>query len=199
MIPVAPQPEPVDFDAKVRQPGLAWLNANGIPLNQAPPDPSKLPTYWRNTQKQLWGAYQGICAYLCIYFERALGAHSTEHFVAKSSHAGQAYEWQNYRLSCLGMNRLKNKFDDVLDPFEIQPETFILNFASGEIRPNPALPPVVAAQATATLLRLKLNDPETKRMRADHFEECQRGEVSLTYLQRISPFVWYEARRQGLL
>lgn len=28
MIPVAPQPEPDDFDAQVRQPGLRWLTEN---------------------------------------------------------------------------------------------------------------------------------------------------------------------------
>lgn len=46
-----------------------------------------------------------------------LGSHSTDHFIAKSSNTGQAYEWSNYRLSCLGANRSKNRFDDVLDPF----------------------------------------------------------------------------------
>lgn len=199
MIPVAPQPEPTDFDEKVRQPGLAWLNEKGIALNGPPPDASKLPTHWRNTQRQLWDAYQGICAYLCIYFDWPLGAHSTEHFIAKSSNAGQAYEWLNYRLSCLGMNRNKNKFDDVLDPFEIQPDTFILNLASGEMKPNPNLHPDVAARAVSAIKRLKLNNPETKKMRAGHYEDYCRGDVTAGYFERKSPFVWYEARRQGLL
>lgn len=46
MIPVTLQPEPADFDIDVRQKGHAWLAAQGIALNVAPPKASKLPTYW---------------------------------------------------------------------------------------------------------------------------------------------------------
>jgi len=198
MIPVTPQPEPNDFDALVRQPGLQWLNEKGIPLDQAPPDPAALPTYWRRAQKKLWKEYQGVCAYLCIYFEWPLGAQSTDHFIAKSSNAGQAYEWANYRLSCLGMNRTKNRFDDILDPFEIKVDTFMLNLASGEIKPNPGLSLVMRVRANKTIERLRLNDPETNRMRAEHYSEYLNG-VPEWKLKKDSPFVWYEANRQGLL
>lgn len=78
MIPVRPQPEPADFEAQVRKPGKTWLEKHAIPFDQPPPNASDLPTYWRETQKELWNAYGGVCAYLCIYFEWALGAHSTE-------------------------------------------------------------------------------------------------------------------------
>ena len=199
MIPVAEKPEPAGFDDQVRQPGLKWLQDNRVALDQPPPDPAKLPTYWRRTQRQLWTAYDGVCAYLCIYFEWRLGAQSTDHFIAKSRLAGQVYEWSNYRLSCLGMNRAKNRFDDILDPFEIAAETFLLNLATGEIRPNPQMPDDVQALAQATIERLKLHDPETNTMRATHFEYYLRGDVSAGFLQRYTPFVWYEARRQGLL
>lgn len=199
MIPVTPQPEPSTFDAKVRKPGLDWLNQQGIPLDQPPADPAALPTYWRRTQKELWRAYRGVCAFLCIYFEWPLGAQSTDHFIPKSSNAGSAYEWANYRLSCLGMNRIKNKFDDVMDPFEIKQDTFVLNLASGEIKPGDAQPDDIKAKATETIRRLKLDDPETNRMRAERYGDYCRGDVSADYLARHSPFVWYEAQRQGLL
>lgn len=199
MIPVTPQPEPADFDAKVRTPGLLWLHSRGINLDQPPPRPKALPAYWRETQRELWDAYAGVCAYLCIYFEWPLGAHSTDHFVAKSRQAGQVYEWSNYRLSCLAMNRNKGRFDDILDPFEIQPDTFTLNLASGMIAANPALPTSDRAKAQATIRRLKLDAPATNRMRAEHFDAYCRGDVTAAYLQRHSPFVWYEAQRQGLL
>jgi uncharacterized protein (TIGR02646 family) len=200
VIPVTEKPEPKDvFDELVRQPGQTWLRENKIALDQPPPDPAKLPTYWRNTQKELWTAYDGVCAYLCIFFEWPLGAHSTDHFIAKSRLAGQAYEWSNYRLSCLGMNRARNRFDDVLDPFEIAADTFVLNLATGDINPNPGLPDDVRQRAEATIERLGLRDDETKKMRASHFQDYLEHHVDQAYLKRRSPFVWYEANRQGLL
>jgi hypothetical protein len=99
----------------------------------------------------------------------------------------------------MGMNRNKNKFDDVLDPFQLRPDTFVLNLASGEISPAPGIPADVNTMAIETINRLKLNDPETQRMRAEHYSDYISGEISEAYLQRKSPFVWYEAQRQGLL
>ncbi len=199
MIPVALQPEPAIFDERVRKRGQHWLREQGWPLEAPPVDASQLPAYWCETQKELWTAYSGICAYLCIYFEWPLGAQSTDHFVAKSSHAGQAYEWNNFRLSCLGANRNKNRFDDVLDPFEIASETFTLNFDSGEIRVNSSLLEDVRLTADQTIRRLKLDAPECNRMRAEHYEFYVQGDVSANYLQRKSPFVWQEMVRQGLI
>ena len=199
MIPVRPQPEPADFHAKVRVPGLHWLHDNGIDPGQPLPNPEKLPPHWRKAQRDLWMAYEGVCAYLSIFFEWPAGASSTDHFIAKSRLAGQVYEWSNYRLSCLGMNRNKGNFDDILDPFLIQPDTFTLNLASGRLAVNPALPPADRNLAEATIKRLKLDAPDANRMRAEHYDAYCRGDVSVAYLRRRSPFVWYEAQRQGLL
>jgi uncharacterized protein (TIGR02646 family) len=199
VIPIKPQPEPVEFEKAVRKPGLTWLKKHKLNPTQQPLDTSKLPPHWQRIQKDLWDAYRGICAYLCIYFEWTLGASSTDHFVAKSRNAAMAYEWSNYRLSCLGMNRNKNRFDDILDPFEIQPDTFLLNLASGEIKPNPSLSGEVTARAEDTAKRLRLNDPECKTMRTDHYTFFLNKDVSANWLERKSPFVWYEAKRQGLL
>jgi len=199
MIRVEPQPEPADFDSTVRQPGLLWLRRHRVPLAQPPPDPTKLPTHWRKCQKALWDAYHGVCAYLCIYFAWPLGASSTDHFVAKSKEAGKAYEWSNFRLSCMGMNRNKNRFDDILDPFEIEPNTFVLNLANGEIKPNPDLPGALKERADETIKRLQLDDPETNKMRAEHYSDFLRGDVSAEWLRRRSPFVWHEGNRQRLL
>ena len=96
MIPVALQAEPANFDPDVRQRGLAWLAANGIAVLGPAPKKPKLPAYWSATNKALWDAYGGTCAYLAIYFDWVTGAGSTDHFVAKSRDVGQAYEWSNY-------------------------------------------------------------------------------------------------------
>jgi len=198
MIPVTLQPEPADFDQRVRQPGRDWLANQGIALNAAPPRAADLPNYWTRSNRQLWEAYSGVCAYLAIYFEWVTGAASTDHFVAKSRHAGDAYEWGNYRLSCLGPNRNKGRFDDVLDPIGLQADTFVLNLSSGEIRPNPSLDNEQRKAARKTIRRLKLDSSDHNTMRARHFSRYLRGKDQQA-LKELSPFVWYEAQRQGLL
>ncbi len=199
MIPVHPQPEPNAFNDEVRIPGLKWLRENGIALDGPPPESASLPALWRNMMKELWVSYGKVCAYLCIYICWPTGAVTTDHFVAKSRNAGLAYEWLNYRLCCLGANRRKNRFDDILDPFEIEPDTFFLHCASGEIFTNPALPVGSKEKAEETIRRLNLNDPMTQDMRAEHFGKCMKGRWSEEELKEQSPFVWYEARRQGWL
>jgi len=198
MIPVTPQPEPEDFDTKVRQPGLAWLAKQGIAPACPPPKASDLPAYWSRSNKQLWAAYSGVCAYLAIFLEWSTGASSTDHFIAKSRNAGAAYDWDNYRLSYLGPNRNKGRFDDVLDPFLLQANTFFINFSSGRIYPNPALPTDAINLAAKTIKRLDLDSPENREMRARHYRDYVTGGCSLEYLRLHSPFVYLEILRQGL-
>lgn len=198
MIPVTLAAEPGNFDAKVRQPGLAWLAANSIPLPGPLPKKTKLPAYWSNSNKLLWESYGGVCAYLAIYFEWVTGASSTDHFVAKSKKPGDAYEWANYRLSCLGPNRNKNKYDDVLDPVGMAADTFELNLVSGRIAPRKGLNKASAGVARKTIKRLKLDSADHNDMRRRHFNRYLRDKSEQS-LRELSPFVWYEAQRQGLL
>jgi hypothetical protein len=209
MIPVASQPEPTlpnfNFAAEVRQRGRAWLQSKGIAPGAPPPDVKKLPSYWRSCLKPLWDAYKGTCAYLSVYFPYPTGTANVEHFVAKSENAGDAYEWSNYRLASFGANRLKNHFDDVLDPFFLAPDTFFLELSfTGAIVPNPGLPFALLAAAEKTIERLNLDSTECREMRMEYFSEYlhNRNEnktVAGRYLQKYSPFVHYEAQRQGLL
>ena len=198
VIPVSLQPEPDGFDSQVRQRGRAWLESEGIALDAAPPNASNLPNYWSWSNKKLWKAYSGVCAYLSIFFEWSTGAGSTDHFIAKSKSAGAAYEWSNYRLSCLGPNRNKNKFDDVLDPIGLAPETFVINFGSGKVTPNPGLGAEQKGAARKTIRRLKLDSPANNKMRARHYSDYVSGDCTLDYVSRNSPFVHAEIVRQGL-
>jgi uncharacterized protein (TIGR02646 family) len=198
MIPVILQSEPPDFDTKVRKKGHNWLRSKKIALNAVPPKRIKFRNFWTHSNIQLWHAYSGICAYLAIYFEWDTGAASTDHFVAKSKNAGDAYEWNNYRLSCLGANRNKNKFDDVMDPIGLPPHTFFINFSSGEILPNPQLSTQDTILAHKTIRRIKLNSPTLKAMRANHYNNYLMGDCSLRFLAQKSPFVHAEIIRQGL-
>lgn len=198
MIPVTLQPEPADFDEKVRQKGLDWL-VSYRQQNGKSPLGKELPSYWSAFNEQLWEAYSGTCAYLAIFFEFASGAASTDHFVAKSSSCDDAYEWNNYRLSCLASNRNKNKFDDVLDPVGLAQNTFTLNLANGAIKPNSSLAPDLLLAARATIRRLKLDNKIHRDMRLRHFNRYLRGGMDAPTLKELSPFVWHEANRQGLL
>ncbi len=202
MIPVVLQAEPTlpvfDFDGQVRQRGHAWLKAQGMALDAAPSKAAKLPNYWSKSNKPLWDAYSGVCAWLAIFFEWPTGASSTDHFIAKSNNAGAAYEWGNYRLSCLGANRNKNKYDDLLDPIGLAQDTFVLNLLNGRVRPNSKLDALAKAAVLKTINRVKLNSPEVRAMRARHYSDYLRHQDPPT-LKFYSPFVWYEANRQGLL
>ncbi|HSI87216.1 MAG: hypothetical protein ACAI35_13475 [Candidatus Methylacidiphilales bacterium] len=199
MIPVSSQPEPPDFDVEVRQKGHLWLKKKGISLNAVPPKAYKPKRYWEHSNKQLYDAYSGICAYLAIHFEWVTGASSTDHFIAKSVDAGGVYEWANYRLACLAPNRDKNEFNDVLDPFTLKADTFILELASGKIRPSPLLNATELADALDTICRLKLDSPDCDKMRSERFKRYITGACNEQMLRELSPFVWYEAKRQGLL
>lgn len=198
MIPVAPQPEPADFDERVRQPGLNWLHANGFDLTQPLPAGTKLQPYWQKCLPDLYRLYGGICAYVSIHIPRTTGARSVEHFVAKSSTPSQAYEWTNFRLACSKMNSRKNAFEDVLDPFTLTPETFLLNLFDGAIRVNPALPPELQTLAQTTIERLGLDDEDCRDDRREYFDDYLNNRDEAV-LKRKAPFVWYEARRQKLL
>ena len=47
VIPVDLQPEPEDFDHKVRKPGVEWLAERAIPISAPLPAGETLPPYWR--------------------------------------------------------------------------------------------------------------------------------------------------------
>lgn len=124
--------------------------------------------------------------------------------MAKSKLAGQAYEWSNYRLASTTMNSRKRDYSTVLDPFTIAADTFHLELITGRIYPNPALPPAQQTAARRTIRRLKLDKP-CREMRARRYSDyvalVQNGpnSAAVEQLRRYSPFVWYEANRQGLL
>ncbi len=199
MIPVHPRPEPADFDRRVRQPGRAWLANRNLDSQQALPPKTNLKPLWRYCLPQLHQAYQGICAYVCVFIEPVVGSGSVDHMRAKSSRPDLAYEWSNFRLACSIMNSRKGKLEEVLDPFEIREGLFYVEVVTGRIYPAPGLPASELVQVEKTIDRLRLDDPECRRIRADWFSEYVAGHISEDYLKRRNPLVWQEAKRQGLL
>lgn len=199
VIPVAPRPEPPDFEAKVRRPAREWLLKKGLPTSGPVPEEVELHPYWRACLDELHGAYRGVCAYVSVYIEKVTGSRSVDHFVAKSAAIEDAYEWSNYRLACGIMNSRKRDFTDVLDPFELAEGTFELDLVSGRISPSASLDPEKKQKAQATIERLGLDACECRELRTKYFTEYLEGHISAHYLERHCPFVWLEVCRQTAL
>lgn len=199
VIPVAAQPAPKGFDAKVRQKGLAHLGKLGLALHRPLPPGTDIPPYWRDCLTELHQAYGGTCAYLGVFFERVMGGGSVDHFIAKSKNAGLAYEWDNYRLACSTMNSRKRDYDRVLDPFALPQGVFYLQLSTGHIYPNPRLPARARGYVEDTIQTLGLDDALCREMRVRWYQEYLEHRLPSEYLKKKSPFVWHEANRQGLL
>jgi hypothetical protein len=200
MIPVQEQPEPETFDAEVRKKGLNHLRKKGYALDKALPAGAVIEPYWRGEcLSHLHKTYGGICAYLCVFVERCTGGMSVDHFVAKSALAGLSYEWRNYRLASSTMNSRKREYNDVLDPFVLAPDLFRLQLSTGHIYPNPQLEAHPMRMVEETIERLGLDDGICRDMRTRWYQEYLEEALSSDYLRKKSPFVWCEAKRQGLL
>lgn len=206
MMLLTKQPEPAAFNDAVRVKGLAHLKKKGFALDQPLPAKADIDPYWRDCFTDLHHAYKGICAYLCVHIERVTGGGSVDHFIPKSARPGLAYEWGNYRLACSIMNSRKNKYDDVIDPFSdfLIWELFRLDLISGTIYPSPGFPniglnPFAMEPVKKTIERLGLDDSICRATRVDWFNEYVTRKITSDFLKRKSPFVWFEANRQGLL
>ena len=199
MIYVDPQPEPASFNRNVRQKGLAWLRKKDIALDQLLPPKTKLPPYWTDCLGHLHSAYRGHCAYLAVFIEKVVGAATVDHFIPKSQRAELAYEWTNYRLACSRMNSRKRNYDDVLDPFKVETGWFHLELITGRVYPNEQLSLRRKDKVRATISRLRLDDEGNRDLRAQHYYGYLNGDYTDDYLKRQSPFVWSEAKRQGVL
>ncbi|MEM9544029.1 MAG: hypothetical protein AAGA60_31660, partial [Cyanobacteria bacterium P01_E01_bin.42] len=112
---------------------------------------------------------------------------------------GLAYEWSNFRLSCLKMNSRKRDFLDVLDPFTLPLNCFILEFPSLVVKPNPTLSDNLKEEAIATIARLKLNqDDDCIQGRQEWLIPYCQQEYPLTFLRKKAPFIVYELERQDI-
>lgn len=192
MIPVVLKPEPATFDLGVRQLGKAFL--------QNTPNPSskefKPHSYWKNSSKELHAAYSGICAYSCFYL---IPPGTTDHFLPKSTHPNEAYEWVNYRLCSHRINLNKGDSPEIVDPFVVQSGWFVLDTPSCLILPAADLADVIKEQIAATIRILKLNDDDYfVQERCDLMMAFAVGNVTLGFLSSRYPFLAAEIQRQNL-
>jgi len=195
VIPVRQQPEPAGFDTKVRQPGRAFLHRH--------PQPAKRQwqgaEYWKDALIDLYRAYGGICAYCAEWIPPSTGEASVDHFVPKSIQPRLAYEWGNYRLAAKRYNNLKQDHTDVLDPFTLQIDWFVLDVPSLQVKPNDCLGSLDADLVWQTIRRLRLNDERAITSRQRWIRDYCNGYFNFDYLRRNAPFIAYELERQDLV
>ena len=219
MIRVTPAEPPLGFTAKVYKPAKAWAKRKNWAWTAPPPvgktgKTGKLEPFWTEVLGDLHSAHAGVCAYLSVYIHRVVGSKEIDHYCPKSKFPiALAYDWSNYRLACKSMNTNKGVHLDVLDPFTLPANLFALNLLSGRVSINPAVashPSTLHSQATATIIRLKLNAGVYRNLRLQYIngylQACmntqgtkskQRIQKARADLLRESPFIHHEVVRQG--
>ena len=196
MIPVAMKPEPDDFDQKVRQKGQQFLT-------------TKTPTkstdwkghdYWRVALPDLKTFYGNICAYCCLRIAPCTGNPTVDHYQHKSQFHQLAYEWSNFRLAAGRMNSYKGISAEVLDPFTIQHDWFVLEFSPMiMVKPNPTLEEPTKTAVANCIKQLKLDRDKNYLAEVESwYKMFANNEISVEVLARFAPFMAYELRRQGL-
>jgi hypothetical protein len=191
VIPVKPQPEPVDFAANVRAPGQAFLRMTRRPTRQD----YLGRQYWRACLQQLYNAYGKVCAYSSMWIPTG---YTVDHFRPKQKYPNLAYEWSNYRLALDLVNNNKGDSEVVLDPFLVQNGWFILDSASLWIQPEPALGPAIKARVKTSIDVLKLNHPRLVNYRFDILRGYIEGKQPLDSVEEKFPFIAAEIKRQGI-
>jgi hypothetical protein len=193
MIPIKPQPEPDDFDKKVRKPGLAFLSK--VPN----PKTKEWRHYWRRSLRDLYDACNHICVYSAQWIPYDTSNPTVDHFIPKSVKPELAYEWDNFRLICSKMNSNKRIKEEIIDPFFLPADSFILNFPSMLIKPNPNLLEPLKSRVFYTIKELKLNEEMWQLGRSDQLIKYCKKKYSFDHLKENYPFIAYELERQGLV
>ncbi|MCP4149185.1 MAG: hypothetical protein GY757_15670 [bacterium] len=195
MIPLHQQPEPPDFKELVEIPGNRFLDDVPAPTYKQ----WKNHDYWTKTLTYTREVYEGLCAYSSLWISPNTGSPTIDHFEPKSSQPRLAYKWSNYRYASLKFNNRKGT-KKILDPFDLEPDWFILNFSSLLVRPNPGLSPETKTAVQNTIDTLKLNEDDLcVECRQDWLMDYCNGEITFKYLQKKAPFIAYELQRQRLV
>lgn len=194
MIPVQLQPEPESFSEQVKDAGLEFLD-------QIPQPTSKQwggNEYWRRALPDMRTSYHKTCAYCAHWIPHGTGSHSIDHFIPKSKQPEFAYEWSNFRYVSARFNSRKGT-KEILDPFELQSETFTIDFRSFFIHPNPALSAEQQKIAEETIRILKLNlDDDLVEERQEWFMQYYSKEIPFSHLKKYFPFIASEISRQQI-
>jgi hypothetical protein len=196
MIRVPAYPEPVDFEAKVRSRGRAFLKGTPNPTNAQ----WKSKSFWTQSHDQLYQLYGGVCVYCASWTSRRCGSRlasntSVDHFLPKSLCPDLAYEWTNFRLCRSQLNQRKDDSLDVMDPLAINSDWFQLDLLTFRVQSNPSASALVRNRVNLTIRCLGLNDNGYIKERIAVMKQyCFHG-VPISKLQAKYPFIAREIRR----
>jgi hypothetical protein len=195
VIRVARRPEPAEFDLRVRKPGRKCLSTCPNPTQKQ----WKAHNFWCRILHTLHAEYKGVCSYSCHWIPFDTGADTVEHFRPKSKYPQEAYEWRNYRLVCQLLNSRKKDDEDILDPFQVQTGSFIIEFPSLLVKPASGLSRHLNDRVLKTRDVLGLNDDDTCMMMRQQFvtDYCL-GEITFAHLEKRAPFLALQMKQQGL-
>ena len=96
------------------------------------------------------------------------------------------------------LNNNKSNYTDVMDPFAIQSDWFVLELPSCRIKPGDRLPDHIIFHVTETISRLKLNEFEFYDERQSLLQDYCAGKFPLAHLEKNYPFIAYELKRQRM-
>lgn len=219
MIPVRAAPEPDSFKEKVRRPGeaaVAELVGERTGLTRRGPKRKpvyarredikwgrhKSLSYWTRALDDLRDSYHNLCAYLAMEIPNAVGWATVDHFVPKSHDWSLVYEWSNYRFCAGRVNAARSEQTLPLDPFELGPGLFALEFTAYQVVRGPNVSATSQAAVDDTIRILKLNARDCGKLRETYVAEYRLGPpkgIAIQALERRAPFIAQELRRQGLL
>ncbi len=212
MIRVNQALEPPDFDAKVRQKGLAAIDEMVGIFERSRPGPKrqvfssrdtipshKFPAFWREALGDLYTAYSGICAYSSLRIHLGTGSCAVDHFVPVSAAWDRAYEWSNYRLACSQMNARKSTTHNLIDPFEVINGWFALDLDLFYVTLGYQIPVDKRQLIVETIKKLGLNEGFFPEARKEYVKRFWKGEISFNALTDDAPFLAAELERQNRL
>lgn len=211
--------EPGDFDARVRQPGLAFLRSRNQDPNEPPQGANQLwgrngydGKSWQPARDQLREWYGNRCVYSCFVLEQERkengslqSTHSIDHFWPKSSSpAYLAYEWHNLRWA---WNVIDNHKQDKIinhDPTSLTHNIMELeedNDGDWIVVPAASLPDLERTKIDKTIKDLGLNNDVVKIIRKQWAEDFldEDNPYDHAFMDKRQPFVYRELRRSGRL
>lgn len=186
MIRVERSPEPLDFDERVRKPGVRWLERVDTPST---------PAYWRRAASHLRRAFEDRCAYTAMWLS---SPGTVDHFVSRDEDRSLSYEWTNLRYASASINSRKSKLRaaEMLDPCEIGDDWFEVHLPSCLLVMTERCPPDQRDRALGMLRRLGLADDEDLvEYRREWYRMYMEGELTLEGLARKAPLVARAVRR----
>lgn len=126
---------------------------------------------------------QNHCSF-CDGFPLQQTGETIEHFKPKSKFPLLSYQWENLYISCHNCQQKLDEFNNsLLQPDEIDyefSEYFIYNYASGEIKENPAKSLLNQQKAKETIRIYRLNDfgrPEDRKRVFKQFIDSKNPEI----------------------